>query len=453
MMNILAEFVPDIFGGGRNLTWDHVLEHYVWVFYAAFLVAFIFTPIMRGVASYYGIIDQPDRLRKMHNVPVAYLGGMAVFLGWLSGLALSQFRPVPSHEPGMPMHVTINFSIVAGSCVIIVLGLWDDLLGIRARMKIAGQVAAAIFLIADGIGTRCTGIFFDWFNRWLAVQESPGHWLARWPGLHVPEAVVFVTSSIVVVFLVVACCNATNLMDGLDGLCGGVTAVIAGGFLFLAVHLAMSTGGLDPNLDAMRVVIAIALLGAVLGFIPYNFNPASIFMGDTGSMFLGFCCAVMIILMSQGQHWRWFLAAMVMFALPVLDTALAFARRWVNRRPIFSADKLHFHHQLVARGLSVKKTVLISYGLAFFFAAAGASIVFIRTRYAVAFYLIIFGYIIVAAYKMGMVHEKPRVVTRGDLADGVEAAAASPPAIEPGTVIEIREPGQASVNAGNDVAA
>jgi UDP-GlcNAc:undecaprenyl-phosphate GlcNAc-1-phosphate transferase len=451
MMSILAEFVPDIFGGGRDLTWDQVLEQYVWVFYAAFIVAFVFTPIMRRVATYYGIIDQPDRQRKMHNVPVAYLGGMAVFLGWLSGLAMSQFRPVPMYEPGMPAHVTINFSIVAGACVIIVLGLWDDLLGIRARAKIAGQVAAAIFLIADGIGTRCTGIFFDWFNRWLAVQGSPGHWLAHWPGLHVPEAVIYVTSSIVVVFLVVACCNATNLMDGLDGLCGGVTAVISGGFLFLAVHLAMSTGGLDPNLDAMRVVIAIALLGAVLGFIPYNFNPASIFMGDTGSMFLGFCCAVMIILMSQGQHWRWFLAAMVMFALPVLDTALAFARRWVNRRPIFSADKLHFHHQLVARGLSVKKTVMISYGLAFFFAAAGASIVFIRTRYAVAFYLIIFGYIIVAAYKMGMVHEKPRVVTRADLADGVEPAAA--PAIEPGTVIEIREPAQSSVNAGNDVAA
>jgi UDP-GlcNAc:undecaprenyl-phosphate GlcNAc-1-phosphate transferase len=246
----------------------------------------------------------------------------------------------------------------------------------------------------------------------------------------------------VVICVVVACCNAASLMDGLDGLCGGVTAVISGGFLFLAVHLAMQSGGFDPNLDAMRVVIAIALLGAVLGFIPYNFNPASIFMGDTGSMFLGFCCAVMIILMSQGQHWRWFLASMVMFALPVLDTALAFTRRWVNGRPIFSADKLHFHHQLVARGYSVKKTVFISYGLAVFFAVAGAMVAIVRTRYAVAFYLIIFGYIIVAAYKMGMVHEKPRVVTRGDLADGEGAAVASP--MEPGSVIEIREGGSAS---------
>jgi len=243
---------------------------------------------------------------------------------------------------------------------------------------------------------------------------------------------------VVVVFVVVSCCNATNLIDGLDGLCGGVTAVIAGGFLFLAVHLAVSSGGLDPNLDAMRVVIAIALLGAVLGFIPYNFNPASIFMGDTGSMFLGFCCASMIILMSQGQHWRWFLASMVMFALPVLDTALAFARRWVNGRPLFSADKLHFHHQLVARGFSVKKTVLISYGLALFFAVAGALIAITRTRYAVALYLVIFGYIIVAAYKMGMVHEKPRVVTRSDLSDGAEATNRGE--LESGTVIEIRDP-------------
>ena len=91
-----------------------------------------------------------------------------------------------------------------------------------------------------------------------------------------------------VIFAVVGCCNATNLMDGLDGLCGGVTAIIAAGFLFLAVHLAMSGGVMNSNWDALRVVLGLALLGAVLGFIPYNFNPASIFMGDTGSMFLGF---------------------------------------------------------------------------------------------------------------------------------------------------------------------
>src|SRR4029077_9986614 len=166
-----------------------------------------------------------------------------------------------------------------------------------------------------------------------------------------------------VVAIVVFCCNATNLMDGLDGLCGGVTAIIAAGFVMLAGHLGMFSGGAETNNDALRVVLALSLLGGVLGFVPYNFNPASIFMGDTGSMFLGFSCALMIILMGEVAS-RWFLAAMVMFALPILDTTLAFARRWVNRRPLFSADKNHFHHQLVARGLSVRRAVVLLYVLA-----------------------------------------------------------------------------------------
>jgi hypothetical protein len=130
-------------------------------------------------------------------------------------------------------------------------------------------------------------------------------------------------------------------------------------------------------------------------------------MGDTGSMFLGFACAVMIILMAQERS-KWFLASMVMFALPVLDTSLAFARRWIAGRPLFSADAQHFHHQLVARGFTVKQTVLISYALALIFAGLGAMMVYTRTRYAIAIYLVTFGSIIVAAYKIGMVHERPR---------------------------------------------
>jgi UDP-GlcNAc:undecaprenyl-phosphate GlcNAc-1-phosphate transferase len=260
-----------------------------------------------------------------------------------------------------------------------------------------------------------------------------------------PDWVVIGVSSAMVIGLVVFCCNATNLMDGLDGLCGGVTAIIAAGFLFLAVHLAMYGGGLNSNWDALRVVLGLALLGALLGFIPYNFNPASIFMGDTGSMFLGFACAITLILMAQERP-KWFLASMVMFALPVLDTILAFARRYVNGRPVFSPDKFHFHHQLVARGFSVKKTVLISYGLAIAFALLGATIVFMRTRYAVAVYLVVFGSIVVAAYKMGMVHEKPRVVTRNPL-DADDMAAASP-TIDASTVLEVRERDDGDVVAG-----
>lgn len=403
-----------------------VLSPYIYVFYVAFIVTFLFTPMMRTVAIYYGIIDEPDSIRKLHRTPVAYLGGVAVFLGWIAGLAISQFLHLHHSELGMPANVVMHFSIIAGACIIVLLGLWDDVYGVRPWTKIGGQVAAALFLLMEGIGTQCT---YPLLNP-IAVR------LGLAP---IPQWIILASSSALVIFVVVGCCNATNLMDGLDGLCGGVTAIIAAGFLFIAVHLAaLYTGARDANLDAMRIVLGLALLGAVLGFVPYNFNPASIFMGDTGSMFLGFCCATMIILMGQGQHPRWFLASMVMFALPVLDTSLAFARRWVNRRPLFSADAHHFHHQLVARGFTIKQTVLISYGLAIGFAVLGAAMVFMRTRFAGAFYLVIFGSVIVAAYKMGMVHEQPRVVNRQQLSGPPQPPPTVPP-IEPGTVLEVRD--------------
>ena len=159
-------------------------------------------------------------------------------------------------------------------------------------------------------------------------------------------------------------------MDGLDGLCGGVTAIIAAGFLFLAVNMAMKSGAVEVGGSALRIVLALALLGGVMGFVPYNFNPASIFMGDTGSMFLGFSLSLLILLMAEVDT-RWLLASLVMFALPVLDTALAIARRVVNKRHVFAADKQHFHHQLVARGLTVRRAVLTAYALADRLYAAG----------------------------------------------------------------------------------
>jgi UDP-GlcNAc:undecaprenyl-phosphate/decaprenyl-phosphate GlcNAc-1-phosphate transferase len=420
-----AQALPNV---GRFFTADDVLAPYVWVFYTAFIVSYFLTPVMQAVALYYGIIDQPDKLRKMHSRPVAYLGGVSVFLGWIAGLAVSQFLTVHGSEPSPQQHLYVNFSIVVGASVIVGLGLWDDLQGVQPWAKIFGQLFAATFLLLFGIGTHCASPLFQPLNARLVRF-----------GMHVPDEVVTLVSCAIVYFVVVGCCNATNLMDGLDGLCGGVTAVIAAGFLFLAVNIARTSGGLNINLDGVRVILGLALLGGVLGFIPFNFNPASIFMGDTGSMFLGFACATMIILAAQETHPKWFLASLVMFALPVLDTALAFARRYVNRRPIFSADKHHFHHQMVARGFSVKQTVLISYGLALFFALAGGAVVVMRTRYAVGFYLVIFGSLIVTAYKMGMVHEKTRVVTRQPLGGGFETVVTAATDVEPDKVIEIRE--------------
>ena len=409
----------------KILTADQVLSPYVFVFYIAFAVTFALTPVMRMVATYYGVIDAPDNARKVHKAPVAYLGGVAMFLGWICGLAVSQYLQLHRIQPGWPTSQPIvKFSIVIGAIVIVVLGLWDDVRRVSPRVKIAGQTVAALFLLWDGVGIDVTRPLLVPFANKL------GH-----PYLF-PEWFIIASSAVVVVGIVVGCCNASNLMDGLDGLCGGVTAIIALGFLFVAVHLAAVGGGVRTNSDALRVILALALLGAVLAFVPFNFNPASIFMGDTGSMLLGFSCAVMIIMMGE-ERTKWLLAAMVVFALPILDTALAFARRWVNGRPVFSPDKQHFHHQLLARGYSVKKTVMISYGLALMFAVLGVGMVMIRTRYAIALYMVIFGSLVVAAYKMGMVHEKPPSGPPGGLGGG--GSATSTTTVDAATVFEVED--------------
>jgi UDP-GlcNAc:undecaprenyl-phosphate GlcNAc-1-phosphate transferase len=424
--------------GVRSFTADQVLSPYVYVFIASYLVSFLFTPLMRAIASYFGIIDRPDGVRKMHSVPIAYLGGAAVFLGWLAGLAMSQWVPMHRVEEGLPRNLVIAFPIVVAACIIVLLGLWDDIFRVTPWAKITVQVIAAACLWQGGIGRRLAAVVLaPVLLRMNTHLGWPGYSAVQWFILDSWAAELL--SLAMIIFVIVLCCNAANLMDGLDGLSAGVTGVVSAGYLFLAVHLAMESGAMNANQDALRVVIALALLGGVLGFVPYNFNPASIFMGDTGSMFLGFCCSLLMILFvsSEQMHFKWFLASVVMFSLPLLDTALAFTRRWVNGRPLFAADRFHLHHQLVARGYSVKQTVIIMYGLSVMFVLLGAAIVYVRTRYAICLYLVVFGSLVVASVKMGMVHERVKVAVRKGI--GVDADAVKSEQASPGAVLEVRE--------------
>ena len=160
-----------------TFTVDEVLSPYVYVFYAAFIVAFIFTPVMRSVAMYYRIIDQPDQMRKMHSKPVAYLGGVAVFLGWISGLAMSQFLFLQRNTPGLD-RLVVSFSIVAGACIIVLLGLWDDVKKLRPWLKILGQVAAALLLSCPTSGTHTTRAFLR-----PITDRAESIWLAHGSGV------------------------------------------------------------------------------------------------------------------------------------------------------------------------------------------------------------------------------------------------------------------------------
>src|SRR5215213_230715 len=195
----------------RVYTIDEVVPPYIYVFYVSFVVSLLLTPLMRVVAMYYGVIDRPDNVRKVHKVPIAYLGGLAVFMGWLAGLAVSQFLSLHRSELGWPTgYPVVKFSIVVGGLVIVLLGLWDDTVGVRPRIKILGQVAAAALLLWDGVGIEAAKPLLQALFNKLAL--IPGFINTFYGGTRpeslVPDWLIIACSGVMVVGIIVICCNA-----------------------------------------------------------------------------------------------------------------------------------------------------------------------------------------------------------------------------------------------------
>ncbi len=358
------------------------------IFIGALLTSLLLTPVFRSLAIRLKIYDMPDRRLKPHGRPIPYLGGLAIFLGVLVPLAAAALLGHEGHSIAM-------WAFLAGMTIIVAAGLLDDVISLTPKQKIIAQIAAALVLAGGGI------IF-----RGIPAQYLHVDWLA------VDSAAVVALGIAFQVALVVGACNATNLLDGLDGLCSGVTAIIAVGFLLLATSIAgwsLWGNGPEHRFAELVIVISLALLGAAIGFLPYNFNPASIFMGDAGSMLLGFVCATLIIMFGERVGLlKWTIGALFIFGLPIFDTSLAFVRRWRNGRPIFKGDRSHFYDQLVDRGLTVKQAVLVCYGLALFFVAMGVGIIFMRTRYGICVYLGVCAILAVAVYRAGMLQVDPQ---------------------------------------------
>ncbi len=391
-----------------------LLEKYWYFGLVAFVVSLILTPVARSFAYKFRIVDKPDDLLKPHCRPVAYLGGIGIAIGLLAGLAdygVYFWRSTPDkveYFKNSLMHLDIAalqtsrlwmLIMIAVACIIITLvGLVDDIRNITPRAKIFGQMLAAGFLLLGGVGLK---LFLTLFGLC---------------GCCFPAWLVVVGSCIICMVLVICTCNATNLLDGLDGLCGGVTAIIALGFLCLATWLA--TWGRFPATDELRIAITLAMAGAILGFLPYNIPPASIFMGDAGSMLLGFFVAVMISLFSSEGLARWAMAACVVYALPILDTSLAVVRRVIAGRKIFEGDRGHLYDQLVDRGMSVKKVVLLFYVLSVLAAVIGNVVAIkIRFRYALVIYSLLFLTVWVVFVYKGMVNpDEKRKDAKKDIA-------------------------------------
>jgi len=292
-------------------------------------------------------------------------------------------------------------ALLLGGTVAFVTGLIDDIKDIDPRSKLLGQAAAGAILLLGGV-------------RWAAYPNL--EWL---PALQLPEdsLIVMIVCLIVHFLVVVGATNATNLLDGLDGLCSGVTVTIAIGFLLLATSL---TAWANPEWfdrpvryehSALGIAVAFALAGAAIGFLPYNFPPARIFMGDAGSIFIGFVlAAMMIVFAGVFGVVKWFVGALFIFGLPIFDTGLALVRRVLNRRPIMMPDRSHLYNQMIDRlGLSVRATFGILLAGSIVFVVAGLLFLYVKIpgRYTALIYLAIGLVFLAVVWRLGFVRMTP----------------------------------------------
>lgn len=289
----------------------------------ALAVSFGTTPIVKVFAQKVGAMDVPDHKRHIHEHPTPRMGGMAIFLGFLISVLLfvEVTRPVQG--------------ILIGAVIIVAVGVVDDIVSLRYWMKLIGQLLAAIVAVAHGVVIR----------------------FLMNPNVFSPETTVFFGSILpipVTILWIVGVTNAVNLIDGLDGLACGVSAISSVTMLVAALLVA------EPNV----AVLLAALAGGCLGFIPYNFNPAKIFMGDTGALLLGYVLATVSILgLFKFYAVVTFLAPVLALALPLFDTAFAIIRRLLKGQNPMTPDRGHLHHRLIDHGLSQKQAVAVLYSL------------------------------------------------------------------------------------------
>jgi UDP-GlcNAc:undecaprenyl-phosphate/decaprenyl-phosphate GlcNAc-1-phosphate transferase len=350
----------DFVGPHRPLSW--VIQFWP-VLVSAWIFSLAATWLCKKLALRLGIVDKPDTTVKTHKQPVAYLGGVGILAGLVVGV-LAGIQIIQG-QAGEETSLRWLLGILAGSAIACFVGLVDDILDIKPWQKMAGQMTAGGVLLVVGIRPSL-------------------QFISSYMGYTISAEMQWMLDIIIVIFFVLGATNSLNLLDGLDGLCGGVTAIITLGMLFLAIHL--STWKFSDAGDPTRIIVCLGLTGGVLGFLPFNRHPAKIFMGDAGSLLLGFVSATLMILFAEDIP-RWWMASIMIFGLPILDTATALARRLINKRPLFVSDRGHIYDQLMDRGHSLKKSVLICYGLAGMYAAIGIAMSQIRTRYAFFVYL------------------------------------------------------------------
>lgn len=350
------------------------MGEYAYIFGLALIISLLATPLVSKLAFKLGAVDRPDK-RKVHSRLMPRLGGLAIYLGFTVTMLIT--GEIKQQMAGL----------LLGGSIIVLIGVLDDIRDISPRMKLLGQIAAAAVAVYFGIEvTRITNPFggtieLDWLNF-------------QW-GL--PLTVLWI----------IGITNAINLIDGLDGLAGGLSAIAA---LTLAV-IGWREG--SPEI----VMPALILAAGTIGFLRHNFYPAKIFMGDSGSMFLGYtlACLSVIGLTKTATVVSVFIPILVL-GIPIFDTLFAIIRRYINNQPIFKADKEHLHHRLLEIGLSHRQTVLAIYGVNLVLGASAVWLTSMATDRAVMISIGLIIAIFVGADRIGVLRRKP--VTRRNLQPG-----------------------------------
>jgi UDP-GlcNAc:undecaprenyl-phosphate GlcNAc-1-phosphate transferase len=308
------------------------------------LVSLWCTPLIVRLASRLGIVDAGSDERRMHESPKPRVGGIAVFFGFafalFAVLGVAMASPLKFLPPGDQFDAVHRLvGLLFGSLLIVGVGVWDDAMQMRARNKLIAQIVVASISMLYGFIIPGINNPFD---------RNPGtNWIDFPLLVSVPLTLLWYVGMM----------NAINFLDGLDGLLAGVAAISS---LFLFVIAVLHT-------NPVVALVVIALAGAALGFLPYNFNPARIILGDSGSLFIGYVFAtVSIIGASKTAIAISIVVPLLVLALPVLDTAAAIVRRARTGKRITEADRGHFHHQLIFRfGLNVRQAVLLLYAVCF----------------------------------------------------------------------------------------
>lgn len=291
-------------------------------FIAAFVTVLLVTPFVIKFAIKIGATDKPNH-RKVHQKLMPRLGGLAIFIGVVVGYFVA----------GLQDERVLTISV--GGCLVIALGIFDDIFELSAKVKFLAQIVIAGLIVSSGLTIEFITIPFVVEKMQLGIFAYP-----------------------ITVFWIVGITNAINLIDGLDGLAAGISSICLAAIAILA--------GLSGK--SLILIVAVIVLASTLGFLFYNFHPAKIFMGDTGALFLGYCIAVLSLLgLYKSVTLFSIIIPIIILGVPVFDTAFAIIRRLINKQPISAPDKSHLHHRIMALGLSHRNTVLVIYGFGILF--------------------------------------------------------------------------------------